>query len=91
MFCLIRFCTGLERQVPNGGDPADCSAALAGEMSGSMPEPDVVTASTGMSPIVRPGLYGPSSLRIAVAAAVTFFARSGFVGPRLANVVPPAL
>ena len=56
-------------------------------MSGSMPEPEVVTASTGMSSIVRPGLYGPSSFRIAAAAALTFFARSGFVGPRLANVV----
>ena len=31
-------------------------------MSGSMPEPEVVTASTGMSWIVRPGLYGPFEL-----------------------------
>ena len=60
-------------------------------MSGSMPEPEVVTASTGMSPIVRPGLYGRSSFRIARAALWTFFARSGFVGPRFAKVVPPAL
>ena len=60
-------------------------------MSGSMPDPDVVTASTGMSPIARPGLYGPSSFRIAAAAAWTFFARSGFVGPRFAKVVAPAL
>ena len=60
-------------------------------MSGSMPEPEVVTASTGMSWIVRPGLYGRSSFRIAAAWAFTFLARSGFVGPRFANVVAPAL
>jgi hypothetical protein len=60
-------------------------------MSGSIPEPEVVTASTGMSWIVKSGLYGPSSFRIASAAASTFFARSGFVGPRLAKVVPAAL
>ena len=69
----------------------DCSAAYAGEMSGSMPEPEVVTASTGMSPITRPGLYGRSSFRIARAAAWTFLARSELVGPRFANVVAPAL
>ena len=56
-----------------------------------MPEAEVVTASTGMSPIVSPGLYGRSSFRIACAAALTFLARSGLVGPRLANVVAPAL
>ena len=60
-------------------------------MSGSMPEPEVVTASTGMSWIVRPGLYGRSSFRIACALRATCFARSGFVGPRLAKVVAPAL
>ena len=60
-------------------------------MSGSIPEPEVVTASTGMSPIFRPGLYGPSSFRIAAAAAFTFLASSGLVGPRFANVVAPAL
>src|SRR5581483_8787076 len=60
-------------------------------MSGSIPEPDVVTASTGMSPIVRPGLYGRSSFRIESALPRTNVARSGFVGPRLSNVVPAAL
>ena len=60
-------------------------------MSGSIPDPDVVTASTGMSWIVSPGLYGPSSLRIACAAFCTFVASCGFVGPRFANVVPAAL
>src|SRR5260221_1624449 len=60
-------------------------------MLGSIPDVEVVTASTGMSWIVSPGLYGPSSFRIAAAAAATFFARSGFVGPRFANVVAPAL
>ena len=30
---------------------------------GRCPEPDVVTASTGMSPIVSPGLYGPLELQ----------------------------
>ena len=69
----------------------DWSAAFAGEMSGSIPEPDVVTASTGMSCTVRPGLYGRSSLRIAAEAVRTFLSRSGFVGPRLAKVVAPAL
>ena len=34
-----------------------------------------------------PGCTGRSSLRIAAAAAWTFLARSGFVGPRFANVV----
>ena len=68
-----------------------CSSAFAGEISGSMPEPDVVTASTGMSWMVRPGLYGPSSLRIACAFRDDASARSGFVGPRFAKVVPPAL
>ena len=64
----------------------DCNLALAGVMSGSMPEPggDGVD---GNIAAVNPGLYGRSSLRIAAAAAATFFARSGFVGPRLANVV----
>ena len=56
-----------------------------------MPEADVVTASTGMSPIRRPGLYGPSSFRIASARSRTAFARSGLVGPRFANVVAAAL
>src|SRR6476660_9331203 len=60
-------------------------------MSGSIPEPEVVTASTGMSCTVRPGLYGDSSFRIDFAWASTFFARSGLVGPRFANVVAPAL
>src|ERR1700733_2006074 len=60
-------------------------------MSGSMPEPEVVTASTGMSWTVRPGLYGPSSLRIAWTLALTAFASAGSVGPRFANVVPAAL
>ena len=63
----------------------------AGEMSGSIPEDDVVTASTGMSPIVRPGLYGRSSFRIAWAFCETSLARSGLVGPRFKNVVAPAL
>ena len=60
-------------------------------MLGSIPDAEVVTASTGMSPLVRPGLYGPSSLRIAAIAASTFLASCGLVGPRLANVVAPAL
>ena len=63
-----------------GGEPRRCGATAAARWParcpGRCPEPDVVTASTGMSPIVRPGLYGPSSLRIACAAALTFFARS---------------
>ena len=50
-----------------------------------------MTASTGMSPILRPGLYGRSSFRIAAARSRTAFARSGFVGPRFANVVAAAL
>src|SRR4249920_456860 len=60
-------------------------------MSGSIPDPEVVTASTGMSWIVSPELKGRSSFRIDRACCRTFLARSGFVGPRLAKVVPPAL
>src|SRR6476659_3899050 len=60
-------------------------------MSGSMPEPLVVTASTGMPAAVRPGLYGPSSLSTDAMFALTPLARSGLVGPRFANVVAPAL
>src|SRR5256886_6189119 len=60
-------------------------------MAGSIPEADVVTASTGIWWIVRPGLYGASSFRIAAAFFLIAFARSGFVGPRFAKVVPSAL
>src|SRR5262245_66291876 len=60
-------------------------------MSGSIPEPEVVTASTGMSWTVKPGLYGPSSLRMATTRCWIALARSGLVGPRLAKVVAPAL
>ena len=37
--------------------------ALAAEMCGSTPEAEVVTASTGTSARVSPGVYGPSSAR----------------------------
>ena len=87
----ISFCTVASGRCRTAATRCDCSVAFAGEMSGSIPEAEVVTASTGMSPIVEPGLYGPSSFRIACAATVTFFARSGFVGPRFAKVVAPAL
>src|SRR5262245_34463944 len=60
-------------------------------MSGSMPEPDVVTASTGICAVVKPELYGRSSLRIAWMRWPTCLDRSGFVGPRFENVVPAAL
>src|SRR5579859_483282 len=69
----------------------DWSRAYAGEMSGSIPEPEVVTASTGMSWTVRPGLYGPSSFRIAVDASFTCLASATLVGPRFEKVVAPAL
>ena len=52
-------------------------------MSGSMPEPEVVTASTGMSWTVRPGLYGPSSFRIAATRCLDVL---GEVGVRRAEV-----
>ena len=59
-----------ERQAAHRRRRARTAArAYAGEMCGSMPEPEVVTASTGMSPIVRPGLYGRSSFRIAARRA----------------------
>ena len=82
-----------EREVPARPRPGgDWSCAYAGEMSGSMPEPEVVTASTGMSWIVRPGLYGLSSFRIASALLPARPWRGrGSSGPRLAKVVPPAL
>ncbi len=41
------------------------AARMAARCRGRCPEPEVVTASTGMSWIVRPGLYGRSSFRIA--------------------------
>ena len=59
VFCSISFCTVASGRCRTAATRRDCSAAYAGEMSGSIPEPDVVTASTGMSWIVRPGLYGP--------------------------------
>src|SRR5262249_25662017 len=43
----------------------DWRRAYAGEMSGSIPEPDVVTASTGMPRTVSPRSYGRSSSRTA--------------------------
>src|SRR6201987_1241602 len=61
------------------------------ELSGSTPEPDGTTASTGIWWMVRPGLYGPSSFRIASAFCLTSFASAGFVGPRLENVVKAGL
>ena len=60
-------------------------------MSGSIPEPEVVTASTGIWWMVSPGLYGPSSFRIPSAACLTALASAGLVGPRFAKVVPPPL
>ena len=60
-------------------------------MSGSIPEPEVVTASTGMSPMVRPGVVRPLELQDRGDALPDALARSGFVGPRFANVVAPAL
>src|SRR3954454_9524785 len=60
-------------------------------MSGSMPEPLVVTAQTGIPAAVRPGLYGLSRLSTEATLAFTACARSGLVGPRFANVVAPAL
>jgi len=68
-----------------------CRRAYAGEMSGSIPEAELVTASTGISPATRPELYGPSSFRIACVPWRTALVRSGFVGPRFAKVVPAAL
>src|SRR5664279_5391374 len=91
VFCLTSFCTVASGRCRTAATRADCSAAYAGEMSGSIPDAEVVTASTGIWWIVRPGLYGPSSLRIAAAAAFTFVARSELVGPRFANVVAAAL
>ena len=56
-----------------------------------MPEPEVVTASTGMSLTVSPGLYGPSSFRICAIRVFTSAARSGLFGPRFEKLVPSAL
>ena len=91
MFSEISFCTVESGRCRTAAMRLDWSCAYAGEMSGSIPEPEVVTASTGMSWIVIPGLYGASSFRIACAAFCTFVASCGFVGPRFANVVPAAL
>ena len=58
-------------------------------MSGSMPEPEVVTASTGMSWIGQARVVRALELEDRLRpAALTFFASAGFVGPRFANVVP---
>ena len=62
-------------QLQTAATRLDCSAAFAGEMSGSMPEPEVVTASTGMAPICSPGLYGRSSFRIDWASSVAIMLR----------------
>ncbi len=92
VFCEISFCTVDSGRWRTAAMRRDWSRAYAGEISGSMPEADVTTASTGMSWIARPGLYGPSSSRTAFAlSALMFFASAGFVGPRFANVVPAAL
>ena len=83
VFLLDQLLHGRERQVAHRRDPARLERALAGEMSGSMPEPDVVTASTGMSWIVRPGLYGRSSSRIACAAAFDVLGEVGVRRPEV--------
>src|SRR5581483_5050106 len=56
-----------------------------------MPEPDAVTASTGMSFTVRPGLYGPSSLRVSWIRVLTSLASTELFGPRFEKLVPSAL
>ena len=60
-------------------------------MWGSIPDAEVVTASTGMSPLGQAGVVRPLELEDRPAALSTFVASAGFVGPRLANVVAPAL
>ena len=66
--CCRRSAAGRSRAAGGGrrrsGAPA--AARTPARCRGSMPEPEVVTASTGMSWIVRPGLYGRSSFRIAL-------------------------
>ena len=53
-----------EREAAHRGDAARLDARRwPREMCGSTPEPDVVTASAGTFAFVRPGLYGPLSLR----------------------------
>ena len=62
----IRLLDGREREVPHGRDPARLQRRRRPARSpGRCPSRTVVTASTGMSSIVRPGLYGRSSFRIA--------------------------
>src|SRR5262249_32999535 len=87
----IKLCTVVSGRWRTDAMRRDWSAAYAGEISGSMPEPDGTTASTGMPWIVSPGLYGRSSFRIAVTFCATSFARAGLVGPRFEKVVPSAL
>jgi len=65
-------------ETPHPGDRSTCSRAYSGEMSGSRPEPEAVTASAGTSD-------GSTSSRSATAClrSVTEASRSGFSGPRL--------
>ena len=69
----------------------DWSAAYAGEMSGSMPEPEGTTASTGICVDRQPRVVRPLELQDRLRVRCDQLGEAGFVGPRFEKVVPPAL
>ncbi len=69
------FATGIPR---SSATRAAWSRAFATEMSGSSPEPDAVTASTGTCTSAPRRL----SFRYAFTRSPTNFRKAGFVGPR---------
>src|SRR5579884_2252754 len=66
-------------------------SALAIEMSGSIPDAEVLAASTGTLAAVRPRSYGALSLRYALMFAAISRSVAMLFGPRFENVVAAAL
>ena len=64
--------------MPRRGDPVDLDGRVRGEMSGSSPDPDAVTASAG---ICDTGTW--SNAAICFCRCLISWTKVGLVGPRL--------
>ena len=81
-----------ERQVADGRDPARLQLRRRpARCPGRCPTPRSSPRRPGCRGSSGPGCTGPRASGSPSPPPATFFARSGFVGPRLAKVVPPAL